>query len=119
MRLAWLLAALVLASLVAYIQYVALEYWLYWTYTWLDTFVHFLGGLTVAVFGVALLDKRRALVFLGAMFGIAIGWELFELGINAQREANFAFDTSLDLLMDALGMTLGYTAARFTIWRSA
>ncbi|MDQ1299593.1 MAG: hypothetical protein QG636_261 [Patescibacteria group bacterium] len=81
--------------------------------------MHFLGGLALASFGVALLAKRRTLIFLGAMFGIAVGWELFELVINAEREANFVFDTSLDLLMDALGMAVTYFAARLSIWRYA
>ena len=119
MRLFWLLAALVLASLLAYFQYVALEHFLYWRYLWLDTFMHFLGGLTVSTFLIALLDRHRAIVFLAGMFAIAAGWELFELGINAEREANFGFDTSLDLLMDAIGMSLGYLIARYTLWRSA
>ena len=119
MRLAWLLAALVFATLLAYLQHNALANLWYWHYPWFDTLMHFLGGLTVATFGIALLDTRRALVFLAAMLGIAIGWELFELSINAEREANFAFDTSLDLLMDALGMSLAYLTARISIWRYA
>lgn len=119
MRLAWLLAALVFASILAYLQYEALANLWYWYYPWFDTIMHLLGGLTVAAFGIALLEKHRAFVFLGGMLAIAIGWELFELGINAQQEANFAFDTSLDLLMDALGMSTAYVAARFTLWRSA
>ena len=119
MRLAWLFSALVLASALALAQQLALEHLLYWKYLWFDTFMHFLGGLTVSVFGIALLDTKRAIVFLSAMLSIAIGWELFELLINAQREANFAFDTSLDLLMDALGMSTGYLIARRTLWRSA
>lgn len=119
MRLYWLLAALILAGLLAYLQHTALDQLLYWRYLWFDTLMHFLGGLTMAVFGIALLAKRRAFIFLGAMFAIAAGWELFELAINAQREANFAFDTSLDLLMDACGMSLAYVAARLSIWRYA
>lgn len=119
MRLYWLLTALVLAGALTYLQHIALANLLYWYYPWFDTMMHFLGGLTVAVFGIALLKKKRALVFLCGMIAIAVGWELFELGINAQREENFAFDTSLDLLMDALGMSIAYVLARFTIWRSA
>jgi len=119
MRLSWLLVALALASVLASLQHYALANFLYWHYPWFDTFMHFLGGTAVASFCIALLDRRRALVFLGGMFGIAAGWELFELGLNAEREANFVFDTSLDLLMDAVGMTAAYLAARFTIWRSA
>ena len=119
MRLYWLLATLVLASLLAFLQYEALGNLWYWYYPWFDTLMHFLGGLTVASFAVALLAKRRALLFLAGMLTIAVGWELFELAINAQRERNFAFDTSLDLLMDAVGMSIAYVTARFTLWRSA
>lgn len=119
MRLYWLLTALVLAALLAFLQHTALEHLLYWRYLWFDTLMHFLGGLTLAAFGIALLERHRAFVFLGGMLFVAAGWELFELAINAQREANFAFDTSLDLLMDACGMSLAYIGARLTIWRSA
>jgi hypothetical protein len=119
MRLYWLLAALVLAAILTYLQHNALANLWYWYYPWFDTMMHFLGGLTVATFGIGLLQKKRALVFLGGMLAIAFGWELFELLINAQRERNFVFDTSLDLLMDALGMMIAYVLARFTVWRSA
>lgn len=119
MRLIWLLAALVCASVLSYLQHEALANFWYWDYPWFDTLMHFIGGLALSTFIIALLDKHRAFLFLAGMLAVAIGWELFELLINTQREANFAFDTSLDLLMDALGMTLGYVVARFTIWRSA
>lgn len=119
MRLPWLLVTLVLASALAYLQHEALANLWYWHYPWFDTVMHFLGGLTVASFGIALLDRHRAIVFLTGMLAIAVGWELFELAINAEREANFAFDTALDLLMDAVGMSLAYLAARYTLWRSA
>lgn len=119
MRLAWFIAALILAGILAFLQHIALEQLLYWRYPWFDTLMHFVGGLTVAAFGIALLARRRAFVFLGAMLTVAVGWELFELAINAQREANFYFDTSLDLLMDACGMSLAYVAARLSIWRYA
>lgn len=119
MRLAWLLVAMVLAAVLATAQYIALDQLLYWKYVWLDTFMHFLGGLTVGVFVIAFLGVRRPLLFLVAMVAIAIGWELFELLINAEREDNFAFDTALDLLMDAVGMTTAYIIARKTIWQSA
>lgn len=119
MRLAWLVAALVLASVLAYLQHWALADLLYWYYPWFDTLMHFLGGLALGTFAIAFLDKRRPLVFLGGMIAVALGWELFELMIHAEREANFVFDTSLDLLMDAVGMSSAYILARHTIWHSA
>lgn len=119
MRLPWLITALVLAALLAVLQHVALAESLYWHYPWFDTLMHFLGGLAVASFIVGLLHKHRAQVFLAGMVGIAVGWEVFEFIIGTQREANFVFDTALDLLMDTLGMATVYLIARYTLWRSA
>ncbi|MBU1293108.1 hypothetical protein KJ819_03545 [Patescibacteria group bacterium] len=119
MRLPWLISALILAAVLALLQHVALADYLYWRYPWFDTLMHFLGGLTVACFAVGLLRKHRAQLFLVGMVAIAVGWEVFEFAIGTQREANFVFDTSLDLLMDTLGMVTVYLVARYTLWRSA
>ncbi|MBU2104094.1 hypothetical protein KKD81_03525 [Patescibacteria group bacterium] len=119
MRLPWLISALILAALLATLQHVALTEYLYWRYHWFDTLMHFLGGLAVASFVVGVLHKHRAQLFLVGMVGIAVGWEVFEFAIGTQREANFVFDTSLDLLMDTLGMATVYLVARYTLWRSA
>lgn len=119
MRLAWLFSALVLSALLATLQFQALEHLWYWEFPWFDTLMHFIGGLAVGTFGVAFLGSWRPWLFLAGMVGIALGWELFELVINAEREANFAFDTALDILMDAVGMSVAYVLARFTIWRYA
>jgi hypothetical protein len=117
MRLAWLLAALVLAALLAGVHLYALPHYWYWYFPWLDVPVHFLGGafMGAAVAGVLGAYKPRTFLLVVA-FG-AISWELFEFSINAEREANFILDTSLDLLMDALGITVSYAAARLTLWR--
>lgn len=119
MRLPWLLAALVFAAALALLQHWALAEFLYWRYPWFDTMMHFLGGLAAATFVVGLLHRKRAQLFLVGMVLVAVGWEVFELAINAQREANFIFDTSLDLLMDTLGMATVYLTARLTLWHSA
>lgn len=119
MRLTWLFLACIAAGILAYVQIEALQNLWYWRYPWLDTFMHFWGGVTVASFAIGLSDKFRPRVFLLGMIAIAVGWELFELAIHMEREANFAFDTSLDLLMDAIGMSIVYVLARLTIWRSA
>lgn len=119
MRLIWLLAALVLAAALAFLQYWALADFLYWKYPWFDTMMHFIGGLAIGTFAAAFLGIRRSRVFLLGMVAVAVGWELFELVIHAEREANFVFDTSLDLLMDTVGMTIAYALARYTLWRSA
>lgn len=119
MRLPWLFAALILAALLATLQHWALREYLYWQYPWFDTPMHFLGGLTAGTFIVGLLRKKRAQLFLLGMVLVAVGWEVFEFSIGIPREANFVFDTSLDLLMDTVGMATVYLVARYTLWHSA
>lgn len=117
MRLAWLIAALVLALLLASVHVTALGNFWYWYFPWLDVPVHLLGGLFMGTAVVGVLGRYRPRVFLVVVVAGAIGWELFELAINYTREINFVFDTSLDLLMDAIGITLSYAVARLTLWR--
>lgn len=117
MRLYWLVAALVLAALLASIHLYALPHFWYWYYPWLDLPVHLLGGMFMATAVIGVLGKYRPGVFLAAVVAGSLGWEVFELLINVDREANFALDTSLDLLMDTFGIVLPYAMARLTIWR--
>lgn len=118
MRLGWLLAALIFASLLAYGQVRALDEFLYWRYPWFDLPMHFLGGLALASLAIGFLHELKPKTYIVFMIIVAFGWELFELVIGTDREANYAFDTALDILMDTLGMVLAYIVARFTIWRS-
>lgn len=119
MRLAWLFVALVLAALLAAVHLYALPHFWYWYYPWLDVPVHFLGGAFMAAAVVGVLGSYKPKTFALVVLTGAIGWELFELAINVEREANFVLDTSLDLLMDALGAIFVYVLARLTIWRSS
>lgn len=117
MRLAWLCIALVLAALLAGVHIYSLTNYWYWYFPWLDVPVHFLGGLFMGAAVVGFLGKAKPRTFLFVVAAGAIGWELFELIINSEREANFLLDTSLDLLMDTLGIVVAYLGARLTIWR--
>lgn len=117
MRLAWLFAALILVAMLASVHLYALPHFWYWYFPWLDVPVHFLGGLFMATAVIGVLKEFRPKTFVLVIAAGAVGWELFELAINAEREQNFIFDTSLDLLMDTLGALFAYVVARFTIWR--
>lgn len=117
MRLAWLIAALVLACLLAGVHLYALPNFWYWYFPWLDVPVHLLGGAFMATAVIGVLGRYQPKTFFAIVVAGAVGWELFELAINFRREANFVLDTSIDLLMDALGITLSYAVARLTIWR--
>lgn len=119
MRLLWLLMVLVLASCLAVIHAWALSAYLYWRIVWLDMPVHLLGGLTIGMGVIALLHVFRPWVFVVLMVLAIVGWEVFELLIGIPREANFVFDSALDVLMGALGGVVAYFLARLTLWRSA
>lgn len=118
MRILWLLMALVLSSMLAVFHSWALSAYLYWQYVWLDVPVHLLGGLTLGMVFIAVVRKFRPYSYILFMIAIVLGWEVFEAVIGTSREANFIFDTSLDVLMGAVGGVLAYFLARFTLWRS-
>jgi hypothetical protein len=106
-------------SLVGVMHVLALNYSLYWHYIWLDLPVHFLGGMWAALFFAWLCSYwplREADGFATTMLfvlAIGLGWEVFELFVGVPREANFAFDTGLDLLMDLCGGLAGYAISRW------
>lgn len=118
MRTLWLLKALVLSTLLAVFHSWALSAYLYWHYVWLDVPVHLLGGLTLGMVFIAIARKFRPISYIIFMAIVIFGWEAFEFVIGTSREANFIFDTSLDLLMGAIGGVLAYLLARLTLWRS-
>lgn len=102
--------------LVAAVHLSAMQWYLYWYFPWLDLLSHFLGGLWIALATAWLLSYvSRDVTLLRLIFAamvIGIGWELFEFFAGIPREANFVFDTSLDLLMDFTGGVCGYALAR-------
>ena len=102
--------------MVAAVHLSAMRWYLYWYYPWLDLLTHFLGGLWVALATAWLLSYAGRTpsfltVILAAMV-IGIGWEVFELAAGIPKEANFIFDTSLDLMMDFIGGVSGFLLAR-------
>jgi hypothetical protein len=118
-RLHFLLSALALSALLAVLNQVAITEHLYWKYVWFDVPMHFLGGLVLGLFAVGLLGKFRPLLFIGFVLVLSVLWEVLEYYFGVPREANYAFDTALDLLMDALGALVAYALARFSLWRES
>lgn len=97
-------------------HFIALEGALYWKYVWMDVPLHFAGGLWLALASAwALLALKRPLderfIFSFVILG-SIAWEIFEALIGSPREANFLFDTVLDLTMDMAGAIAGFMLAR-------
>ena len=119
MRLYFLLAALLLSTALALLEQWALVEHLYFRYPWFDIIMHLVGGALTGSFLVALLFRYRPIFFLVLAVAVLAGWELFEYAIGAQQEANFIFDSALDLLVGVLGIFVAYVIARKSLWRSA
>jgi hypothetical protein len=109
-----------LAILIAVIHNKAMELHLFWTYPWLDLFLHFLGGLWLSITslwlfffsGLFKLKINKKNIFLVAFLSILIvglSWEVFEIAIGLSfGEPNFITDTISDIAMDFLGAFLAY-----------
>lgn len=108
----FLTSGIILATL----HYLALEFFLYWRYLWLDMPVHFLGGATVIFAWQTLRELRVPLPAhffsfwssLIVVFIVAIAWELFEFQIGAPIGEDIVLDTSLDLSLGILGGLVAY-----------
>ena len=108
-------------AFVGIVNAIANHFFLYWRINEFDSFVHFTAGVSVSL---AVLwfyfysdffrpEKRNIKNFvlisiLGITF-IGVMWEIFELGIGATSvaDAEYYFDTTLDLIMDSLGALAG------------
>src|SRR3989344_4920498 len=96
-----LYAQLVVVAILALLHILGLEFHLYWRFLWLDLVAHTLGGIWIGLFffWVYTLSGRSVRVdsiIVGALL-LGVGWEIFEVAAGLPREANYAFDTSLDL----------------------
>ncbi len=76
--------------------------------------MHFLGGLTLAIFVAWILriesrSFKSFLKLLVCVMFLGVGWEVFEyvFGIAAPPEEYLA-DTSLDIIMDTIGLVAAY-----------
>ncbi|KND51342.1 MAG: putative membrane protein (4 TMH) [Parcubacteria bacterium C7867-001] len=118
MRTHWLFGALFLSVLLAGLEMWAIENYLFWRYVWFDIPMHYLGGIAIAVFVLALLKRDRSFLFLLVVTAAYLGWEIFEYVYGLPREANYVLDTIQDLVMDSMGGLTAYVVAHFSLWRS-
>ena len=114
---ALILAQLIIATALSILQILGVEHYLYWRFVWLDTLAHTLAGISIGlfIFSLRLFLRQAPNIAWGIAGAIVIGvaWEVFEVVTGMPREANWAFDTSIDLLMDVFGGALGGFLARF------
>ena len=111
-----------LTVVVGVLNYFALAYDLYWFVYEFDSLMHFLAGALVAVFFIWVYffsgffnpTKRTLFTFLKIAFlssiFVAVSWEVYEvfLGEVVVQGLEYAYDTTLDFIMDILGI-LGAT----------
>lgn len=109
-------------STMAALHNLALMFYLYWTYLWIDIPMHILGGAVVALGFLAFFRSYvRVPLKIGlpltllVVLAVGIGWELFEwFGGLMVTERAIVADTSLDLVCDLVGGALGYWLARLS-----
>ena len=101
----------------AFAQFVALSFSLYYRYPWIDIPMHILGGVTIA-FIILLLPHlslsipHRYATFIPVMMGVLIAalmWELFEIQIGIPLLQNgFGLDMLKDIADGLVGGAVGY-----------
>ena len=109
------LFCLVAASVLAGVHILALEFFLYWRYLWLDIPMHILGGAVAALMVfvpydfVAPLPKRwlEPLPVLSMVLIVALLWESYEIFIGIPFGSDYAVDTISDLGAGLLGGVFG------------
>jgi|AntRauTorckE6833_2_1112554.scaffolds.fasta_scaffold00357_27 hypothetical protein len=117
-----------LSLVIATLHYVSLELYLYWTISWFDILMHFLGGFLVAIFTIFILysysdfenlKKHKIFLFsliIGATLVVGLGWELWEIFVgftNTFRDLN---DTIMDIVMDTVGAISAIYYSKKILW---
>ncbi len=91
-------------------------FYFYWTIWWMDVINHLIGGMVVTFFFLLFPYVRKGPplhVFLKLLFIVlVIGalWEIFEsiFGLTNVVEIGYTIDTTIDMIMDVLGMVIAY-----------
>lgn len=117
----------ILIIIIGIFHHIALQFYLYWVFSWFDMLMHFLGGLWVGLVGIWFVyfsgimnmnikSARQMRIFsISIITVVIIGvlWEIFEVysGVLSIEE-NYWFDTSLDILMDTSGASVAFLYIR-------
>lgn len=100
--------------LLAAIHFLALAFFWYWTYWWLDILMHFLGGLLVgfAVLWFFFSPSRHAMTFgvgralvviLASVIVVGVLWEAWEAYAGIIRWPDEWLDSMFDVFSDIAG----------------
>jgi peptidoglycan/LPS O-acetylase OafA/YrhL len=101
---------LILLVLLLIMQVLAIEYYWYVAFPPLDLFMHFLGGVCIALSVLYVLKKPKHIILFTILGGIA--WEVIEVygDISGYHFGTYEyyFDTIKDIVVDTLGGVLVY-----------
>lgn len=109
---------LLLALIIAFLHFMANQYYLYWSYWWADIVMHCLGGLFIGLsafwflryevpIGVRNTFPHFPVAFV-AMIVVGLVWEYFEFVTGAHASFNYPLDTLLDFSTNIAGFLLAY-----------
>jgi hypothetical protein len=116
-----LYAGLILAALLSGLNIFALKFYLYWPKPGVfgfDTFMHFLGGLTLGMLAAWFFNiERRSLasfaLVLVTVLVLGAVWEVFEyvFDITGTIAGSYWKDTIHDMVLDGIGGVVAYLVA--------
>ena len=95
-------------------HYALINFW-YWTYPWLDSVMHFFGGVVISLIASAYLGISWRVIVITIVIGVL--WEVYEFMIGISRtELRFVLDTEIDLSMDVTGALVVY--GMMNLWKT-
>ncbi len=108
--------------IVVILHYIATTYHLYWKIYEFDSVLHFLGGMTLALFFLwfyfysglfkPLNRKLKNFIVISILgsISIALFWEIYELIFKRYmvQISDYPYDLTMDLIMDVLGASVGF-----------
>lgn len=112
-------------ALLGVLHYLASSFYFYWTISWFDTVMHFLGGISMGLLSLWVIyasgifkrmtptRTRTIVTVLIAVLVVGIGWEIFEnLNGLTQSTEGYKLDTIHDLIADICGgLVAGFIGA--------
>lgn len=92
----------------------ALKFFLYWSTSWYDIGMHFLGGFLIGLLIISFIKRihhgdeilNTKLLFISVISGVlvvALGWELWEIFVGFTNVLKDQADTVLDIIMGLTG----------------
>lgn len=118
-----------LSIIISFLHYSALVLFLYWTVSWFDSMMHFLGGLLIGLIISFIFyiyeweafpknNKVQVLIItLGGVLVIGLTWELWELFVGFTDIVKDQTDTLLDIIMDLIGGGMAFLYAKKYLWQ--